>query len=167
MSSSSSSCLNWVSCSCYSTDVSLTKSCSLILWTFIHQALKANSDLIINSITLHQAPQMGGGLLYKEKRNKETLPFSRAESSKHTLKYHSSHADFTGLEVAPLNKPEQLFSALSEQTISYTSSYGAVEFLPYSISKLVSRHLVLKHSYPYCFSLSHTHLAIGTSQWCL
>lgn len=96
-----------------------------------------------------------------EKRKKETLLFSETESLMHTLKYHSSQTDFTGLEVALLNKSEQLFPALSEQTISYTyhvisyTSYSAVGLLPYTVSKLVSRHLVCKHSYPYCFSLTH------------
>lgn len=77
MSSPSSSCLNWVSCSCYSTDVSLTKSCSLMLWTFIHQALKANSDFIINSITLHQAPQIEAALHGKKKEGNITLQWNR------------------------------------------------------------------------------------------
>lgn len=90
-----------------------------------------------------------------EKRKKETLLFSETESLMHTLKYRSSHTDFTRLEVALLSKSEQLFPALSEQTILYTSSHSAVGFLLYTVRKLVSRHLVCKHSYPYCFSLTH------------
>lgn len=89
-----------------------------------------------------------------EKRKKETLLFSETESLMHTLKYHSSHTDFRGLEATFLNKSEQLFSTLSEQTISYTS-YSAVGLLPYTVRKFVSRHLVCKHGYPYCFSLTH------------
>lgn len=58
-----------------------------------------------------------------EKRKKETLLFSETESLMHTLKYRSSHTDFTGLEAALMSKSDQLFSALSEQTILYTSSY--------------------------------------------
>lgn len=91
-----------------------------------------------------------------EKRKKKTLLFSETKSLMHTLKYCSSHTDFTGLEVALLNKSEQLLSALPEQTILYTSSYSAVGLLLYTVRKLVSRHLVCKHSYPYCFSLTHT-----------
>lgn len=55
-----------------------------------------------------------------EKRKKETSLFSETKSLMHTLKYRSSQTDFTGLEAALLNKSEQLFFALSEQTISYT-----------------------------------------------
>lgn len=88
-----------------------------------------------------------------EKKRKETLLFSETESSMHTLKYRSPRTDFTGLEAALLNKSEQ-FSALSEQTILYTSSHSAVGLLLYTVRKLVSRHLVCKHSYPYCFSLT-------------
>lgn len=80
-----------------------------MLWTFIHQALKASSDFIINSVTLHQAPQIATAL--QGLPRKQTLPFSSAESSKPTLKYSGFHADFPSLEVEPLKKPEQSFSA--------------------------------------------------------
>lgn len=81
--------------------MSLTqKSRSLILWTFIHQALKASSDFIINSVTLHQAPQIAAALQVLP--HKQMLLFSSAEIRKPTSKYSSSHIDFTGLEVEPL-----------------------------------------------------------------
>lgn len=150
MSSCSSSCLNWVSCSCYSTDVSLTKSRSLMLWTFIHQALKASSDFIINSVTLHQAPQIATAL--QGLPRKQTLPFSSAESSKPTLKYSSFHADSTSLEVEPLKKSEQSFSALLENTILYISSYWDCMIPALHHKKLVSRHPVHNNSFPHCFS---------------
>lgn len=85
--SSPSSCPNWVSCSCYSTDVSFTKSCSFILWIFIHHALEANSDFIINSITQHQAPQIEAAL-QRKKSSKESLLFSRARSSTFSCRFH-------------------------------------------------------------------------------
>lgn len=89
------------------------------------------------------------GCFTREKRNKETVLFSRAKRSTFSCRFRRFGSS------TPLNKTKQLFSVLSEQTISCTTSYGVAGFLPCAIRILVSRHLVHKHSCAYCFYLTH------------
>lgn len=122
LSSCSSSCLNWVSCSCYSTDVSHTKKPQSYTVDFHSSGFKSQFWLHYKQRYPTPSPTDCGCSTSAASQANVTLQ-QRWDQEAHIEIFQFSHRFHGFRSGAPLNVPEEPVPALLEHAISYIPSY--------------------------------------------